>query len=84
MRGNDLIESLYAENFPVPFMSLWIDDCVERATDYNAGGARYNNQYLQVVGLGTFYLLSFSHKISCFPGKEFNNVRFAESPSDRF
>ena len=53
MRGNDLIEALYAKYLPVPFLSLWIEDCVKKAKDYNAGGARYNTQYIQVVGLGT-------------------------------
>jgi len=53
MKGNDIIETIYAKYLPVPFMSLWIDDCVKNARDYNAGGARYNTQYIQVVGLGT-------------------------------
>jgi formate C-acetyltransferase len=53
MNGNDRIEQMYADLLPVPFLSLWIDDCIENATDYNAGGARYNSQYLQFVGLGT-------------------------------
>lgn len=53
MRGNDVIEVLYARYLPVPFMSLWIQDCVENARDYNCGGARYNTQYIQFVGVGT-------------------------------
>lgn len=53
MRGNDIVEKLYAEELPVPFLSLWIEDCVEKARDYNAGGARYNTQYIQMAGLGT-------------------------------
>jgi formate C-acetyltransferase len=53
MKGNDMIEALYAKYLPVPFLSLWIEDCVKNARDYNAGGARYNTQYIQVVGLGT-------------------------------
>ncbi len=53
MKGNDLIEEIYARQLPVPFVSLWIDDCVENARDYNSGGARYNTQYLQLVGLGS-------------------------------
>ncbi|MGB9804409.1 trans-4-hydroxy-L-proline dehydratase [Desulfofundulus sp.] len=53
MKGNDIIEEIYAKQLPVPFMSLWIDDCVQNARDYNAGGARYNTQYVQLVGLGT-------------------------------
>jgi len=51
--GNDVIESLYAEHLPVPFLSLWLNDCVGKATDYNSGGTRYNTSYIQVVGLGT-------------------------------
>ena len=52
-KGNDKIESIYHEELPVPFLSLWIEDCVETAKDYNSGGARYNTQYIQIVGLGT-------------------------------
>lgn len=52
-KGNDRIESIYHEELPVPFLSLWIEDCVDLAKDYNSGGARYNTQYIQIVGLGT-------------------------------
>jgi formate C-acetyltransferase len=30
-----------------------IDDCVEKGVDYNAGGARYNNTFIQAVGIGS-------------------------------
>jgi formate C-acetyltransferase len=53
MKGNDIIETLFAKYMPVPFLSLWTDDCVKKARDYNAGGTRYNTQYIQMVGLGT-------------------------------
>ena len=63
--GNDVIEALYAERLPVPFLSLWLGDCVEKATDYNGGGARYNTSYIQVVGLGTVTdsLVSIRHNV---------------------
>jgi trans-4-hydroxy-L-proline dehydratase len=51
--GNQLIEKLYADDMPSPFLSLIIDDCLENAKDYNAGGARYNTNYIQGVGIGT-------------------------------
>jgi formate C-acetyltransferase len=38
---------------PAPFLSLIIDDCLENARDYNAGGARYNSNYIQGVGIGS-------------------------------
>ncbi len=53
MRGNIVIERIYAEHMPVPFLSLLIDDCIARGMDYNAGGARYNTSYIQGVGIGT-------------------------------
>ncbi len=53
LKGNAIIERLFAHNMPSPFLSTVIDDCVEKAADYNAGGARYNTSYIQGVGLGT-------------------------------
>ncbi len=53
IRGNNIIEKLYAEYMPVPFLSLLIDDCISNGKDYNAGGARYNSSYIQGVGMGS-------------------------------
>jgi len=53
IRGNNVIERLYAEYLPVPFLSLLIDDCIAKGRDYNDGGARYNTTYIQGVGIGT-------------------------------
>ena len=53
MNGNNIIERIYAKYMPAPFMSLVIDDCIKNGTDYNAGGARYNTNYIQGVGLGS-------------------------------
>ena len=53
IRGNNVIESLYARYMPAPFLSVVIDDCISRGMDYNAGGARYNTSYIQGVGIGS-------------------------------
>jgi len=53
VKGNNIIERLYAEHLPVPFLSILIDDCISKGQDYNEGGARYNTSYIQGVGLGT-------------------------------
>ncbi len=53
IRGSQIIERLYAEYMPAPFLSLLIDDCIARGQDYHDGGARYNTSYIQGVGLGT-------------------------------
>jgi len=51
--GNNIIERIYANYMPVPFLSLLIDDCILKGKDYHDGGARYNTTYIQGVGLGT-------------------------------
>jgi formate C-acetyltransferase len=53
VRGNNVIERLYATHMPAPFLSLLMDDCIARGKDYHDGGARYNTTYIQGVGLGT-------------------------------
>ena len=53
VRGNQVIERLYAEYMPAPFLSLLIDDCIATGKDYHDGGARYNTTYIQGVGLGS-------------------------------
>jgi len=53
IRGNNVIEKLFATYLPAPFLSLFIDDCVAKGKDYHNGGARYNTRYIQGVGLGS-------------------------------
>jgi formate C-acetyltransferase len=51
--GNQIIERLYAAEMPAPFLSVLTNDCITKGRDYNAGGARYNNTFIQAVGIGT-------------------------------
>ncbi|MCU0244035.1 MAG: formate C-acetyltransferase/glycerol dehydratase family glycyl radical enzyme, partial [Acidobacteria bacterium] len=53
VRGSNVIEALYAKYLPAPFLSVLVDDCVKTGRDYHAGGARYNTNYIQGVGVGT-------------------------------
>ncbi len=53
IKGNLIIERLWAKYLPAPFLSLYIDDCVVKGKDYNNGGARYNTTYIQIVGMGS-------------------------------
>ncbi len=53
IRGNHVIEKLYARYIPSPFLSVTVDDCIQNGKDYNAGGARYNSRYIQGVGIGS-------------------------------
>jgi len=53
IKGNQVIEQMYARLMPAPFLSVLTDDCVKNGMDYNAGGARYNHTFIQFVGIGT-------------------------------
>ena len=71
IRGNNLIEKLYAVEMPAPFLSIVIDDCIAKGKDYNAGGARYNTNYIQGVGIG-----SLTDMLSAIQHHVFEKKRF--------
>ncbi|MGO9404253.1 MAG: trans-4-hydroxy-L-proline dehydratase [Terriglobales bacterium] len=53
VEGNNVIERLYAEEMPAPFLSLLVGDCIAKGKDYNDGGPRYNSTYIMGVAPGT-------------------------------
>ncbi|MBN1805879.1 MAG: glycyl radical protein [Sedimentisphaerales bacterium] len=53
IKANNIIERLYANYMPAPFMSIVMNDCIAKGLDYHNGGARYNPTYIQGVGIGT-------------------------------
>lgn len=69
IRGNNVIERLFAEYIPVPFLSLLVEDCIKNGKDYNDGGARYNTTYVQGVGLGSITDSLASIKYNVFDKK---------------
>ncbi len=53
VRYDAVVRRAYADHCPVPFTSAVIDDCIERALDWHAGGARYNISTVSGVAVGT-------------------------------
>lgn len=49
VKGCNIVDNIHAELLPSPFLSLVIQDCVERGLDVTAGGARYNFSGVQGV-----------------------------------
>ncbi len=70
IKGNIIIERLYARYLPAPFMSILIDDCIKKGKDYNDGGARYNSSYIQGVGIGSITDCLASIKYNVFDKKK--------------
>ncbi len=69
IEGSNIIDRIWADNIPVPFLSLVIDDCIANGKDYNNGGARYNTNYIQGVGLGSITDILTSVKYNVFDKK---------------
>jgi formate C-acetyltransferase len=79
VRGNNVIERLYAAYMPAPFLSLLIDDCIATGKDYHDGGARYNSTYIQGVGLGTLTDAMTAIKYHVFD-REMGDIRSNDFP----
>jgi formate C-acetyltransferase len=79
VRGNNVIERLYAAYMPAPFLSLLIDDCIAAGKDYHDGGARYNSTYIQGVGLGTLTDAMTAIKYHVFD-REMGDIRSNDFP----
>ncbi len=84
IKGNNIIEKLFAENLPAPFLSLLIDDCIKNAKDYNAGGARYNTSYIQGVGLGSISDCLTSIRYNVFDKKKISLGDFVQILKNNF
>ena len=82
--GNNIIESLFARHMPVPFLSLLIDDCIARGRDYHDGGARYNTNYIQGVGIGTLTDCFSTIKHQVFEQKAFTLQELVQALGDDF
>ena len=73
IKGNNIIERIYANHMPVPFLSLLIDDCIDNGKDYNTGGARYNTSYIQGVGIGSLTDILTSIKYNIYDHKKISH-----------
>jgi formate C-acetyltransferase len=84
IRGNNIIEKLYATYMPSPFLSIIVDDCIKKGKDYNAGGARYNSNYVQGVGIGTITDCLSAIKFHVFDNKNLTMKELLTAISDNF
>ena len=57
---------------PVPFLSLVTNGCIASGKDYNGGGAKYNTNYIQGVGIGTITDSLAAIKYNVFDNKKFS------------
>ena len=84
VRGNNVIERLYAHYMPCPFLSILVNDCISSGKDYHDGGARYNTSYIQGVGLGTMTDALTSLKYHVFERQDISLDKFIEILDENF
>ncbi|NWF89922.1 MAG: glycyl radical protein [Ignavibacteriaceae bacterium] len=84
IKGNLIIEQLYAKYLPAPFISILIDDCIKTGKDYNAGGARYNTSYIQGVGMGSTTDSLAAIKFNVFDKRKFSMKELLEALKSNF
>lgn len=53
IRVSNYIDQMFAKYAPAPFLSVVIEDCIQKGKDYYNAGPRYNTSYIQCTGLGT-------------------------------
>ncbi len=82
--GSNIIEQLYAKYMPAPFLSVITNDCIAKGKDYNAGGARYNTNYIQGVGIGTVTDSLSAIKYNVYDNKRFTMQRLIEALAENF
>lgn len=84
IKGSNMIEKIYATHMPAPFLSVITSDCISKGMDYNAGGARYNTNYIQGVGIGTITDCLTSIKYNVFDKKRFSMDELLKALDDNF
>ena len=84
IRGNNIIERLWAQHLPTPVLSLLVDDCIANRKDYHDGGARYNTSYIQGVGLGTLTDAVTAMKFHVFDKGTFTMADLLQALHDDF
>jgi len=84
IKANNIIERLYANYMPAPFMSIVMDDCIARGLDYHNGGARYNPTYIQGVGIGTVTDALAAVKCHVFDKQDINMDELLTAMRDDF
>jgi len=84
MTGNNVIEKIFAEHMPSTFMSVITTGCKESGKDYNAGGAKYNTRYIQIVGIGTITDSLSAIKKNVFENKRFTMSELLKALDDNF
>lgn len=84
IKGNNIIGRIFEKYMQAPFLSVVTDDCIKKGLDYNAGGARYNNTFIQGVGIANLTDALSSIKYNIFDNKNFTMDELLTAMADNY
>jgi pyruvate formate-lyase/glycerol dehydratase family glycyl radical enzyme len=84
IRINNYIERMFARYAPATFLSVVIQDCIQKGKDYYDGGPRYNTNFIQCVGIGTITDSMSAIKKHIFEDKAFSMDRLLTALHNNF
>lgn len=78
VKADIIIEAAHKELVPLPYESIFVEDCLKKGCDINAGGAKYNFTGIQAIGLATVTDSLMALKKMVFDEKRFSMKDFIE------
>ena len=84
IRVSNYIDRMFAKYMPAPFLSVVIEDCIDKGRDYYDSGPRYNTNYIQCTGLGTVTDSLAALKKHVFEEQTFDMERILKAVADDF
>jgi formate C-acetyltransferase len=84
IKVSNYIDRMFAKYAPAPFLSVVIEDCIQKGKDYYDAGPRYNTSYIQCTGLGTVTDSLATLKKHVFEDKTFTIERILTAVSKNF
>lgn len=79
VRYDNIVRGIYARECPVPFTSALIDDCIDTATDWHAGGSHYKIATMSGVAIGTVADALSGIRLHVFENRTFSMGRLIEA-----
>lgn len=67
--GSNIVEAGHRDFAPTPFLSCFIDGCIDKGMDVSAGGAKYNFSGVQGIGTANVSDSLYAVKSMCFTEK---------------
>ncbi|MFA6075788.1 MAG: formate C-acetyltransferase [Negativicutes bacterium] len=67
--GSNVVEAGHRDHAPTPFLSVFVEDCLDKGADVSAGGARYNFSGVQGIGIANLSDSLYNIKKTCFEQK---------------